>query len=815
MRCGVLSCRRIVRTAAMIVLLPAAVMGAVRAKAQSVDFHDVEVRLPRGAVIPEQSAARMLIEEVARRSGVRWTISQDDSARSDPRAILITLGTTAEMRTMGLLKAGSGGPSNQLTAAESFRIRTHEDGAQAEVIIEGHDARGVLFGVGYLLRHLEMTFGHAGLPGSLASLDTMQAPAYAVRGHQLGYRPKNNTFDGWSAQQFEQYIRDLAVFGTNTIEIIPPRSDDAPSSPLFTLPPLEMMKTLSATLDRYGLNCSIWYPAMDKDYADPATVDRAVSEWGAIFRALPRIDAVFVPGGDPGHTEPKYLFRLLEKEAAELRRYHPHAEMWVSPQSFDAAWLAEFYGLLNTHPKWLTGVVYGPEMRESPDAFRKHVPREYPIRFYPDITHTLSAQYPVPHWDPAFALTEGREPIDPEPQQQGLLFHRYAPDTIGFVAYSEGSNDDVNKILWSAWGWDPARSSDDILKEYARYFIGPDSASEVARDISGLEQDWRGPIAANRSITPTLDSLEHVARQGGSALQSNWRLQQLLYRANYDAYLQQRDRIETVQQKEALAALSEAPQKGSSWALEHATSALGAAPACADSVLCERASALAGGLFQTIRMQLSVTRYGALAVDRGANLDRIDVPLNDRNWLLQQMHSAAAHDTEAEKLQAIASIVAEEHPPDHVIADDLGLEGMHPHLLPGASFAQDPSGLTGAYFSVVTDSAAPAAPLFERAFAGTLYDLPVTMRYTHLKVGAHCSVHVLYPGDGGSFHLEANGVAVTQRCVSAAPCTESDFDLPRPIAADGTLTLQWAAPPGLGGNGRRVRISRVLLREDH
>jgi hypothetical protein len=91
----------------------------------------------------------------------------------------------------------------------------------------------------------------------------------------------------------------------------------------------------------------------------------------------------------------------------------------------------------------------------------------------------------------------------------------------------------------------------------------------------------------------------------------------------------------------------------------------------------------------------------------------------------------------------------------------------------------------------------------------------VTMRYTHLKVGAHYSVHVLYPGDGGSFHLEANGVAVTQRCVSAAPCTESDFDLPRPIAADGTLTLQWAAPPGLGGNGRRVRISRVLLREDH
>src|SRR2546422_5839462 len=34
--------------------------------------------------------------------------------------------------------------------------------------------------------------------------------------------------DGWSVPVWEQYIRDLAVFGTNAIELIPPRSDDAP-----------------------------------------------------------------------------------------------------------------------------------------------------------------------------------------------------------------------------------------------------------------------------------------------------------------------------------------------------------------------------------------------------------------------------------------------------------------------------------------------------------------------------------------------------------------------------------------------------------
>ena len=44
---------------------------------------------------------------------------------------------------------------------------------------------------------------------------------------------------------------------------------------------------------------------------------------------------------------------------------------------------------------------------------------------------------------------------------------------------------------------------------------------------------------------------------------------------------------------------------------------------------------LAEALFQSIRMQLSVPRYQAISTDRGANLDTIDVPLNNRGWLQQ------------------------------------------------------------------------------------------------------------------------------------------------------------------------------------
>ena len=91
------------------------------------------------------------------------------------------------------------------------------------MFVIGNDERGVLFGVGKLLRSLEMSRDRVALR---ATLDVTTAPAMPIRGHQLGYRPKTNSYDGWDLPQWEQYIRDLAVFGCNAIELIPPRSDD-------------------------------------------------------------------------------------------------------------------------------------------------------------------------------------------------------------------------------------------------------------------------------------------------------------------------------------------------------------------------------------------------------------------------------------------------------------------------------------------------------------------------------------------------------------------------------------------------------------
>ena len=169
--------------------------------------------------------------------------------------------------------------------------------------------------------------------------------------------------------------------------------------------------------------------------------------------------------------------------------------MWVSPQSFDQVWLDEFYAILDQQPAWLTGVVFGPQVREEYRATSARVPKRYLVRFYPDITHTRQAEFPVQDWDPAFATTEAREVIDPRPVAEAAIFRRYADSSSGFVTYSEGCNDDFNKFLWSSLGWNPDAKIENIVHDYSRYFISAELADDFGKGLMGLEQNWKGPLA--------------------------------------------------------------------------------------------------------------------------------------------------------------------------------------------------------------------------------------------------------------------------------------------------------------------------------
>ena len=230
--------------------------------------------------------------------------------------------------------------------------------------------------------------------------------------------------------------------------------------------------------------------------------------------------------------------------------------MWVSPQSFNQAWLEEFIDILKREqPAWLSGVVFGPQVRISLQRLRELVPAKYPIRHYPDITHSRQCQYPVADWDVAYALTEARECINPRPEAEAIIFRKTQPYTIGFLSYSEGCNDDVNKFIWSGLGWDPDARVVDILRQYSRYFIGERYTDDFAQGLLALERDWQGPLLANESVDVTLQQFQALEKKATPADLKNWRFQQALFRAYYDAYVRHRLIYETDLEMQAMAAL--------------------------------------------------------------------------------------------------------------------------------------------------------------------------------------------------------------------------------------------------------------------
>jgi hypothetical protein len=182
------------------------------------------------------------------------------------------------------------------------------------------------------------------------------------------------------------------------------------------------------------------------------------------YSSMPRVDTVFINAGDPGGQNPADLMMIAQRSREVLMTYHPHADLWICPQDYsveDYLTWAKLAADAST-AKWMSGIIYGPGMPISLDAFSNSTaPAVYPVRLYPDVTHSMSDQLPVPNWDPAFHWTQNREAVNPRPLQEGAIAaSQMVYGTAGIGTYNEGHHDDVNKHVWLsvAWGCDGGAS---------------------------------------------------------------------------------------------------------------------------------------------------------------------------------------------------------------------------------------------------------------------------------------------------------------------------------------------------------------------
>jgi hypothetical protein len=623
-----------------------------------------------------KSAAVMLAEEINKRTGMQATVTAQWPASGD----MILLQQAA---TPGHSEIILNSKPALIHKPESFRILTQRQGIRTIVTIEGYDGRGILFGAGELLRDISYRNGKIGLPSNFPLSTTPDKP---IRGHQLGYRNTANSYDAWTPAQFEQYIRELAIFGTNSIETIPIFSED--KSPHFKLPPDEMNAKISAICDKYDLDYWIWIPAQFQ-LTDTAKRRQYLAQFEKICQMSVRLDGVFFPGGDPGDNPPETVLPLLADAAAILHRYHPKGKVWLSLQGYKPQQNQTVYRYVQQQkPAWLGGLVTGPSSPPVEET-RAALPPEYQLRYYPDLTHNVRCDSPVPWWDPFFNFTLGRESVNPRPMFYSALYHFLSPYMDGFISYSDGVHDDVNKIIWTRLAWDPAISERNALIDYANFFFGSTVKDDAADAILALESNWQGPAATNGSIQTTFMAWSQLA-QKYPLLKKNWRWQMYLLRADYDAYARKRGIYETMLEDKANDTLRQAAVIGPGPAMKSAQQLLNvSSEKPVDSTLRKAVIDLCDDLFHSIGLQTSVKKYHASGEERGAVLDFIDYPLNNK-WWLEDQFAAIRKLPDSAQVAALLEIANWEHPGPGSYYDDIGNVAKSPHVLRGEPWITDP-----------------------------------------------------------------------------------------------------------------------------
>ena len=642
------------RSITCFVLIIFAVFGIFQSAAgQAIDFSKAVLVISPEIHSPvKETAVRVLQEEVAQRTSINLQLAS--KLENKP---VIALATKMDKDINGLpVPFWIGGKNPWASKPEGFRIFLEKKNGKDILWLIGADDRGVIFAIGQFLRMAELAKNKI-IFNKTNEIAT--SPTYPVRGHQLGYRNTANSWDAWTPVQFEKYIRELALFGTNCIENIP--FQDGPLGPNMKIPRDVMNTKMSEICNNYGLDYWVWTPA-DVDLADEAKFKAEVQKHADFYKNCPRIDGVFFPGGDPGSNHPRFVMPFLKEVAAALKKYHPNAGLWISLQGFNDEQVDYFYEYLGKYdPDWLKGVVSGPS---SPDlaATRFRLPKKYLHRHYPDLTHTVRCQYPTENWDQAFALTEGREVCNPQPYYYAKIHNRFAPFTDGFLSYSDGVHDDVNKVVWSQMAWNPEKDVRQVMVEYSRLFFGSNVAEAGADGILALERNWVGPVEENGGIETTFAFWQNLESKHPE-LKGNWRWQQLVMRSYYDTYTKRRKIYEQNLEKEANTILEISDNIGSEKAMEEALKTVNKAdkePIATE--LRQKIVDYCEALFQSIGMQTSVPKYNASGAERGAILDFIDYPLNNRWWLADEFDKIRKMPTEKEKLARLEIIRLWENP---------------------------------------------------------------------------------------------------------------------------------------------------------
>ncbi|MEZ5105050.1 MAG: hypothetical protein R2757_11180 [Draconibacterium sp.] len=739
-------------------------------QARYVNFTNSAIYYPYASSEKTILAAQMLHDEIARRTGIHLPMGTNPESFNTP-AIIVGLETE-----ISLLRKEFGSALRELQAAAPEGYKIVMLPGEKTMLIAGHDERGVMYGIGYLLRKMELRNEDIKVP----LLSVSSSPMSQIRGHHISY---HFTSDSMSQEKslYEQYLRELIYFGLNHVSVSSPAEAQ-----------LAM---------KYGMDISMYMANLGDDFQSTEGIRKELDKREAIFRNMPKLNEIFVPGGDPGDLEPDVLFSWLEKLAPVLLKYHPDARIWVSPQNNNKGkateeWYQSFFEYVNRDYSWFGGVVFGPWTRVPLEEIREIVNEHIPIRWFPDITHLFGCQYPAPELDWVFAHTLSRMSIQPRPEGFKHIHNLYANLVIGARPYSEGNSDDVNKFVWSDQDWNSNTPVAETLRDYARLFIGPDYTESIAQGILALEKNLKGQLIDNDNIEKTLLQWQEMERTAEPEVLQNPRFQLGLIRAYYDAYQKQRLMYENVLEYRAMEALRNAGKLGTLQVIEQATKVLNEAsvhPVGGDYKL--KINELYNSLFR------GASPRWMSEFQKCEFVERIDVSLNNSEWLLSQFDRIKNTSGEPEQLQMVHEILNRTNPGPGGFYDNLGTEASFSRVKAKKKAEEDP----GTHFYPRRNYIRGVVPMpvSWKVQMATLYEEPLVLVYENLDPNSEYKIRINYIGGIGrgqsKMKLIANGEYIVHDFIDTEGKPIQEFNLPKEAYSEGKMELSWTCGKGERG----------------
>lgn len=566
--------------------------------AQAVSFRAAIVRTPDQPDPVEAHAARILAERLSELGGLPVRVEREGQPSPvQAGELLILLGTAENHRALAALVADE----KPFRDPEGFLLKTFASAGGVTLAARGVDRRGVLYAAGEILRQADASGRQLELP---VPLEVRSAPAFEIRGTQIGQSGvalQKARVRRWTERERQRKLEDYVLAGLNTVPVNAHQGGDA----FYRFARAMGLKTMEHYGPNAGSGPAEWLASESigrQGYlcpSVPAAREALLKKCDATFRAAAPLDYVVFVGGDGGGCEcdrclpyGRVFIRLCEDMAAIVRRYHPRTEFFITNQKFSNESDQAVFAYLQEQPRpWLRALSYGPGSdamtwqpghRQNhrmdlfrypgfgpPDRYLKEMLHQLPPRhdivFYNELTHWRYAQnayiqaYPradkngdqPPHWnhflyermpDQALTMVYDRLTFFAWPRYYHWFFNQALRYGIGDVTHSSGTQDHFNQWMWQRLLWSPQRGVEEVVREYARTWFGPEAAPAMTDAIFQLEENLEEKRAQPIDKKPGIDRYYQLVREAGARMparrmRTNWLWREYMQKAALDLHI--------------------------------------------------------------------------------------------------------------------------------------------------------------------------------------------------------------------------------------------------------------------------------------